>query len=51
MEASRLSELHATLEAGAMERGVHGGLGSQGKQQTKRKAETTAATTQAIMFT
>ena len=27
-----------------MERGVHGGLGSQGKQQTKRKAETTAAT-------
>ena len=47
MEASRLAQLHATLEAGAAARGSHGGLGSQKSQPKKRKAETEA--TQALL--
>lgn len=47
MEAAALTKLHESLEAGALARGSHGGLGSQGmaKDKKRKAGETTMATT------
>lgn len=50
MEAAALTKLHESLEAGALARGSHGGLGSQGMAKgKKRKTEETTMATAALL--
>lgn len=50
MEAAALTKLHESLEAGALARGSHGGLGSQGMAKgKKRKAEESTMATATLL--